>query len=592
MSFDGTVTKALIYELNEQFTGGKVDRIFQTEKDELLLQLRSGKNRGNLILSASANNPRAYITQEKKKNPSTPPAFCMLLRKHLESATILGFEQIEMDRMIHIHLEGTNELFDRVQKILAIEIMGRHSNIILIDKESHTVIDSIKRVNSMVSRVRQVLPGLPYSYEEILSKENPLKETPERFREKFENSSDVSVKNFLLQNYMGFSPLIAREISYRATIEDALPLSHMKEELPKLEEAFFSTMKILKENRYEPNGIFEGDRVVAFSCLPLTQYPDSSRKSYDSISEMLDNIFTSKDLGDRIRQKSQNLHKMIKNQLDRALKKQEKMELELRDAKEREKYKIYGDVLSANSWAVERGDQEVTLENFYDNMNPVTIPLDIKKDAVQNAAHYYKKYSKLKHAESTIQEQLKHTRGDIRYLDELLFTLEEAESVEDIDLIKEEFREEFLKKSPSSQKKKKKEKQRDFLSFETETGEKIYVGRNNRENGELTLKFARKDDLWFHVKSGPGSHVILRSPEEPTKEAIEMAASLAAYYSRQKLSANVEIDYTERKYIKRHPLNQPGLVIYTDFQTIFVTPDKKIFSKLKKYEKATGTILP
>lgn len=583
MSFDGTVTKALIYELNRDYTGGKIDRIFQTEKDELLLQLRCGPNRGNLVLSASANNPRAYITQEKKKNPQSPPAFCMLLRKHLESSTIKGFEQVEMDRIIKIHLLGTDELFDVVNKTLIIEIMGRHSNIILVNDEDQVIIDSIKRINQSISRVRQILPGLTYSNKEIINKDNPLLETKEHFIKKINNTDENKIKDFLIKTYMGLSPLIAREIIFRADLGETLIGNLQHTQINDLYTSFSSLMEIINNNQFVPNQIVDKEKTIAFSSISLKQYPSKDSIVYDSIHELLDQVFYTKDNNERIQQKSQNINRLVKNQLEKTLKKQEKLELELREAKNRNLYKIYGDVLSANSWAVKRGDSEAILENFYDNMNEIVIPLDIRKDAIQNAAHFYKKYSKLKHAQTTIQAQLKKTRWDIQYLDSLLYSIESCQSVDEIDEIQEEFKVDYLKKKISNKKKLKNNKKKGFLTYETQNGDLIFVGRNNRENSELTLKFAHNKDMWFHVKYGPGSHIILRTNKsEYSTESILAAANLASLFSRQKNSSNVEVDYTEKKYVKRHPQNQPGLVTYTDFKTLFITPDQEKLKALSK----------
>lgn len=572
MSFDGTITRALVFELNRDYKGGKIDKVYQTEKDELVLQIRCGSNRGNLVISSSANNPRMYITNEKKRNPTSPPAFCMLLRKHLESSTILSFQQLEMDRIIKIHLSTTNELFDQVEKSLVVEIMGRHSNIILIHEESQIIIDSIKRVNQSLSRVRQVLPGLIYSTQEIINKKNPLQVTEESFYQDLELTDQGKIKDFFIQTYMGLSPLIAREIHFRSDLPSTPIGSLSQKDKEDLYLAFKSIIEDLNQERYRPNQVLDDDRTIAFSCIELRQYPKKDIEYFDTISQLLDKVYSNKDLKERIQQKTQNIQKLVKIQLDRTLKKQEKMELELREAKDRRIYKIYGDVLSANSWAVHRGDPEVTLENFYDDMNPITIPLDIKKDAIQNAAFFYKKYSKLKHAENTINVQLKKTRSQIQYLDSLLYHIESCQSIDEIDEVQEEFRVEFLKKR-SDPKKKGNKKQDKFLTYRTQDESLILVGRNNRENAELTLKVAKNNDLWFHVKNGPGSHVILRvEGEKPSEQSIIEAAHLAAYYSRQKNSENVEVDFTQRRNVKRHPSNQLGLVTYTDFKTLYITP--------------------
>lgn len=581
MSYDGTMTKAVAEELDSRFTGGKIDKIYQPQDDTLVLNLRSKTDRGSLLLSASANNPCAYITEKKFKNPQTPPAFCMLLRKHLESATITAIEQVEMDRIIKIKVDGFNELFDRVEKTLVIEMMGRYSNIILLD-ENNTILDALKRINRSMSRVREVLPGGSYTLEGIVDRTNPLKETKEVFMARLHESEGTSLKNFFIRSYLGVSPLIAREIAYRAGGSDKDPVKLFSSE--DLYGAFHSLFSEIAASEFRPQSISDAGHIIAFSAVNLTHYPEESKTFYDGPSALLDHTFSARVLEDRVRQKSQNLNKQIKNHLERALHKQEKMEFELRDAKDRQKYKVYGDLISSNAWKIQRGAGEVTLENFYDDMNPLTIPLDETKDGIQNAARYYKKYTKLKHAEKLLAGRIEKNRNTIRYLDAMLYNLDDAESIDEVDAIQEEFREDFLKKKYKGHRenKKKKKKEPEYLTFTSSDGFSMYVGRNNRQNQELTLKFARKDDLWFHVKNGPGSHVIVKTEGEDVGEAtIYEGAALAAYYSRARQSAHVDVDYTKRQFIRRHPSNQPGLVLYTDFSTVAVTPEKEIIDKLK-----------
>ncbi|MDD7362936.1 MAG: NFACT RNA binding domain-containing protein [Peptoniphilus sp.] len=581
------MTKAVSEELKKRFLNGRIDKIYQPQHDTLVLNLRSKQERGSLLLSASANNPCAYLTKKKFQNPSVPPNFCMLLRKHLESSIITDIYQIEMDRILCIEVEGFNDLFDKVKKTLLIEMMGRHSNILLID-ENRIIIDALKRVNRSISRVREVLPGIPYSLEGIIDRQNPLTETKAGFLEKSSKEDAVSAKNFFIRNYLGLSPLIASEICYRAGFSETAPMKTLDGEALYL--GFKSLIDDLHAGHYKPQSISDGNKIIAFSALNLTQYPEKSKTFYDSPSELLDHTYLTRVVEDRIRQKSQNLNKQIKNYLDRALTKQEKMELELRDAKDRKKYKVYGDLLSSNAWKIDKGSDEVTLENFYDEMKPLSIPLDSTKDAIQNAAHYYKKFTKLKHAEKTLTSRIEKNRLTIQYLDSMLYNLEDAETVDEVNSIQEEFREDYLKKkfkSSSNRGHKKKSKKSSYLRFKSSDGHMIYVGRNNRQNQELTLKFARKDDYWFHVKTGPGSHVILKTErDEPTERELAECAELAAYFSRSRQSSNVEVDYTKRQFIRRHPSNQTGLVLYTDFSTLYVTPTKSLVEKLKVDEGA------
>lgn len=582
MSYDGTMTRAVSEELNALYSGGKIDKVYQPQQDTIVLNLRSHQARGSLLLSASANNPCAYITEKKFQNPATPPNFCMLLRKHVESTVIQKIYQIEMDRILCIEVEGFNDLFDKVKKTLIIEMMGRHSNIILLD-ENGKIVDALKRINHSTSRVREILPGIHYTLEGIMDRVNPLKEKEDAFLEAANGEDALSVKNFFIRRYLGVSPLIASEIAYRAGFSDKDPMKTVDKIA--LYESFNELMDELRNNDYKPQSISDGHKIIAFSALNLKHYPEENKTFYDSPSELLDQTFIMRVMEDRIRQKSQNLHKQIKNYLERALTKQEKMEMELREAKDRKKLKVYGDLLSSNAWKIEKGCREITLENFYDNMEPITIPLDDTKDGIQNAASYYKKFTKLKHAEATLTSRIEKNRTTIQYLDSMLYNLEDATTVGEVDSIQEEFREDYLKKKFKDHGhggKKKHSKKADYLEFTSSDGQSIYVGRNNRQNQELTLKFARKNDYWFHVKNGPGSHVILKTEgTEPSEDVLRQCAELAAYYSRSRQSSNVEVDYTKRQFIRRHPSNQTGLVIYTDFSTLYVTPNKEHIEQLK-----------
>ena len=582
MSYDGTMTRAVSEELNALYSGGKIDKVYQPQQDTIVLNLRSHQARGSLLLSASANNPCAYITEKKFQNPVTPPNFCMLLRKHVESTVIQKIYQIEMDRILCIEVEGYNDLFDKVKKTLIIEMMGRHSNIILLD-ENGKIVDALKRINHSTSRVREILPGIHYTLEGIMDRVNPLKEKEDAFLEAANGEDALSVKNFFIRRYLGVSPLIASEIAYRAGFSDKDPMKTV-DKIP-LYRSFKELMDELRNNDYKPQSISDGHKIIAFSALNLKHYPEENKTFYDSPSELLDQTFIMRVMEDRIRQKSQNLHKQIKNYLERALTKQEKMEMELREAKDRKKLKVYGDLLSSNAWKIEKGCREITLENFYDNMEPITIPLDDTKDGIQNAASYYKKFTKLKHAEATLTSRIEKNRTTIQYLDSMLYNLEDATTVGEVDSIQEEFREDYLKKKFKDHGhggKKKHSKKADYLEFTSSDGQSIYVGRNNRQNQELTLKFARKNDYWFHVKNGPGSHVILKTEgTEPSEDVLRQCAELAAYYSRSRQSSNVEVDYTKRQFIRRHPSNQTGLVIYTDFSTLYVTPNKEHIEQLK-----------
>lgn len=583
MSYDGLVLHSLIDELNEKFIGARVDRIYQQEKDELLLYLRSRNERGMLLLSASGSYPRAYLTEYKKENPKEPPMFCMLLRKHLQGSRILGFRQYKMDRIMAIDLECKTELGDLVTRSLIIEIMGRHSNIIFV--EGRRILDAITRVNKTMSSLREILPGKTYEVEVLGNKDNPLEETSEEFLRRLDRHPKAENGfRFLMSQYTGISPLIAREILYRASIDENLPLSAWEdEERNSLKEVFFSFIETVKQKEYKYVAVRKGT-TTEFSVIDLKQFSRWEQKVYSSVSKLLDDVYRERDLFDRLGQKSQALRKSVKTHLERGRNKQKKLWKEYEEALDREKYKIYGDVLSANTHLVEKGASEVYLPNFYTvDLEEIRIPLDPKLSPIANAGKFYKRYSKLKHAAKLLEEQMEENKTAMDYLENTLVQIEMAETPGDIDEIRKQYRQDFQKKSSNSKKKSSKEALP--MIFETPEGSMIYVGKNNRQNEDVTFKIAARDDLWFHVKEHPGSHVILKCPTKEYKDKdMLFAARLAAYYSSLKNNPHVDVDYTFRKNIKRHPSHRPGLVNYVNYRTIHVSGSQDVLDELKRLQ--------
>lgn len=586
MSYDGSVLRSVIYELNEKLTNGRIEKIYQPEKDEITLNIRNNGIKYKLLLSASSNNPRIYLTTIDKDNPQTPPTFCMLLRKHLESARIISFEQYKMDRVFKMNVISKNELGDEITKSLIVEIMGKYSNIILVNNEDNKIYDSIKRVNEHMSRVREILPGIIYNIESISDKLNPLTRTKDEFSEDFKNTDEnKSIKKFLMNTYTGISPLLTREISHRASLDETRPISSLSsEEFNTLSNTFFDFVNDLNENKYNPSYVLENNKIIAFSAVNLSIYPEDERTYVESISELLDTYYAKKDNDQRMKDKSSTIKKVVKNNLDKNIKKLEKQSEELNEAMNREKFKIYADLISANLYKIEKGQKSIEVENFYDNMNLISVPLDERYSGSENANRYYKRYSKLKHAANRLISEIEKSKSNIDYLETVLLNIEFSDEVSDIEEIKEELKETgFIKKTKTKKKNKKESK---FLEFKSIDGYKIIVGKNNKQNEELTLKIASKDDMWFHVKGGAGSHVVIKNNgDDLSDKAIYEAASLAAYYSSFKNSNNIEVDYTTRKNIKRHPSKVPGLVIYVDFSTINVNDTEKTIQKIEKYEK-------
>lgn len=588
MSFDGIVTKSVVKELREKLIGGRVDKVYQQEKDEILFHIHSKGINYRLIMSASSNNPRVYLTDYSKKNPPEPPMFCMLLRKHLIGGIILNIEQFNLDRVIFIDISAIDELGQPTEKRIVIEIMGKHSNIILIDKSSFKIVDSVKRIYEDMSRVRQILPGMIYEYPPLQDKVNPL----DIAKEDFFSIMDSEDKNlpcfkFLYFNYLGLSPLISREICFDAGIDIDRNLGSMYEDdRTSLYISFNKFMNQISREEFNPVSVLNNNKteILAFHALELNQFGTENRVFFDSISNLLDNFYRRKDIIDRIGQKSQSIKKSIQVKLDRANNKLGKQKEELLESQDREKYKIYADLISANLHIIPRGVNSIELENFYDeNMNKLNIPLDIKLSPVANAQKYYKKYSKLKNAHQLLLEQIPNTEDEISYLENVLMSIENSTEIEELDEIKEELISEGYIKGSIKKKKKKEESVSKPLHYISKDGFNIYVGKNNKQNDYLTLKLSRKDDIWLHVQNMPGSHVIIEKMGKTIPlSTIEEAAILASYYSKGKNSNHVPVDYTERKNVKKPKNAKAGMVIYEDFKTIIINPSKELVDNIKK----------
>lgn len=588
MSFDGIVTNSVVKELNEEILGGKIDKIYQQEADEILIQIRNKGKNHRLLLSASSNNPRIYLTEHSKENPSSPPMFCMLLRKHLTGGIILKIEQYEMDRIVFLDISSRDELGDFSEKRLIIEIMGKHSNIILLDKESLKIMDSIKRVPEHVSRVRQIYPGLVYENPPMGDKLNPLNLNKDSFIDLIDKEEkNLHVFKFFYFNLLGISPLIGREICSMANIDEDRTLNSLgNEDINQLYDSFNHLMAKVRNEEFTPLYIKMKDKdIKAFHALKIEQFGINNIYYHDSISHILDTYYRNKDIQDRIKQKTQSIRKNIKNKLDRAQTKLEKQIIEINESKDREKYKIYGDILSANLHKIPKGLTEIDLENFYsEDLEAIKIPLDPKISPAINAQKYYKRYQKLKNANTLLIKQIRESKEEIEYLENVLFNIDSSREIFEIDEIKDELISEgYIKRS--SKKNVKKQKLSNPRHYISSDGFSIFVGRNNRQNDILTMKTAHKEDLWFHIQKKPGSHVIVKTQgKEVPDSTLEEAALLAAYYSKAQNSKNVLVDYTEKKHVRKTKGAKLGMVIYENFNSINVSPSEAALDKMKKVD--------
>lgn len=590
MSFDGIVTKSVVKELKEKLLGGRIDKIFQPEKDEIAINIHSLGTSYRLLISASSNNPRIYLTNYSKKNPQTPPMFCMLLRKHLSGGIILNIEQLHMDRIIFIDISALDELGQSSEIRLVIEIMGKHSNIILVQKNTNKILDSITRVSEDMSRVRQILPGLIYDFPPAQDKVNPLQYSKEEFFDLISKEKEtLPIFRFFYFNYSGISPLVSKEICFQANVDMDRTLGSLEsEKINFLYQAFSNLMNNVKDENFSPLYITNDlDEIIAFYSLNLDYYGPDNKFFSESISDVLDTTYRRRDTFDRISQRSHSIKKSIQVKLDRAINKLAKQKEELLESKDREKLKIYADLISANIHRIPRGVDHIELENFYDeNLHPMNIPLDIKLSPAENAQQYYKKYSKMKNAESLLLQQIPETKEEITYLEHVLISIDNSVEIEELEEIREELiKEGYIKDNKNKKKKSKPEKLSSPHLYISRDGFQIYVGKNNRQNEYLTLRSANRDDIWFHVQNMPGSHVIIKKDnKEIPITTLEEAAILAAYYSKGKNSSNVAVDYTERKHVKKIRNAKPGMVTYDNFKTIIITPSREVINKIKKAE--------
>ena len=572
MAFDGTVIANIVYDMNRLLTGGRIYKIYQPETDELLLVIKNQKETHRLLLSASASLPLVYFTSENKHNPMTAPNFCMLLRKHISNGRIVEVSQPGMERIIEIRIEHLNELGDLCAKKLVIEIMGKHSNIIFLD-DTGMIIDSIKHISHQVSSVREVLPGRTYMVPPAQGKISLYDITP-AWMEGTLLTKASSVQKAIYGSISGISPLMANEICYRASIDgDAAVASLSDTEQATLYGELVRLKSQLQNHEFAPCIIYQGKTPLEFACMELSMYPDMETKTFSSISEVLETYYAEKEVVTRIRQKSTDLRKIVSNAIERTAKKYDLQRKQLKDTEKKEKYKIYGELLHTYGYDVQPGQKELTCINYYDG-NEITIPLDTQLTAMENAKKYFDRYGKLKRTYEALHVLVEETRAELEHLESISNSLEIARDENDLMMIKEELMDYNYVKRHGQSKKKNKSKSKPFHYISSD-GFHMYVGKNNFQNDELTFKFANGKDMWFHAKKMAGSHVIvkLETASELPDKTYEEAARLAAYYSKGKNAPKVEIDYTERRNLKKPPQAKPGFVIYHTNYSMIIEPD-------------------
>lgn len=572
MAFDGIVVANLVSDMRQKLEGGKINKIAQPEKDELLITIKNNRETLRLAVSASASLPLVYFTNTNKPSPLTAPNFCMLLRKHIGSGRILQVSQPGLERVIELLIEHLDELGDLCRKRLIIELMGKHSNIIFC-KEDGTILDSIKHVSAQVSSVREVLPGRMYFIPRTMDKADPLTITSEDFCDLFKKTP-APVEKALYQKLTGISPTVSTELCHLASLDGARPANELSDaELTHLYRMFSLMMEDIREGKFLPNIIYRDSEPVEFASIALTCFAggDFQEKRFSDISALIESYYSEKSAATRIRQKSADLRKIVQTALERNYKKYDLQLRQLKDTDKREKFKVYGELLNTYGYELTGGEKELECLNYYTGKE-VKIPLDTQLDAQENAQKYFEKYNKLKRTCEALSQLVQETKQEIEHLESISAALDIALREEDLIQIKEELMEfGFVKKrAPGSKRPKITSRPYHYRSSD---GFDIFIGKNNYQNEEVTFKLANGNDWWFHAKGIPGSHVIVRTGgKELSDQTFEEAGALAAWYSKGRGNEKVEIDYVQRKHVKKAAGGAPGFVIYHTNYSLIAEP--------------------
>jgi len=575
VAFDGVVTRAVVRELHK-LVGGRISKIHQPHHTDIVMQVRTQGENVKLLLSANPTYPRIHITREEFTNPLEAPMFCMLLRKHCEGGTIESIQQIGMERIIHIDVRTRNELGDTVIRRIIMEIMGKHSNIILVEPASGTILDSALHVTVAISRYRQVVPGKSYVSPPSQDKHDPLAVTQQPFLASFDWNSGRQDKQ-IVDAYTGISPLLAREIVHRADLANRESLWN----------AFSGIMDGIRQHQYTPVIVETKDK-ANFHVVELTHLTAvTSAAPYPSVQECLQAFYAGKALRDTVKQRAHDLIRFVTGEKTKNEKKIEKLEATLQEAREAELFRLYGELITASMHQLKRGDTELVTVNWYvEDGATITIPLDPLKTPSGNLQSYYKRYNKAKNSLQVVSEQIAQAKEEILYLDGLLVQLAHA-TLKDAEEIREELVEQgYVRDRKKRGPRRKKDVRPELEVYQSTDGTEILVGKNNKQNEYLTNKLAAPFETWLHTKDIPGSHVVIRNRTVSDETLLE-AAHLAAYFSRAQQGSRVPVDYTLIKHVKKPSGAKPGYVIYEQQRTLYVTPDQKLVRQLKTNAAAT-----
>ncbi len=575
MAFDGITIACMVHELSEKLVGGRITKISQPEKEEILLTVKSLSGQYRLFISASASLPLIYLTEENKPAPLTAPNFCMVLRKYLQGGRVVSVTQPGLERVIQIEVEHLDEMGDTCVRVLCFELMGKYSNLILCD-DKNVILDSLKHVSAVMSSVREVLPQREYFIPVTVEKKDALTTDFVEFATLVKEYRQAPYK-MIYQSYTGISPFMAREMCNNADIDDRIMAGDLDEQAVKrLYQAFEEVMHVIRNKSFAPCMISENGKVKEFAVMDIPSYPVEQKQSYESVSKLLFEFYSSKNKEDVMRQKSLNLRKTVQNILERDYKKLDIQKKQLEDAAEREKYKIYGELLNAYGYQLKDGLKEAKVLNYYTN-EELVIPLDETLSIKENAVRFFDKYGKMKRTEEALAVQTKENEAEIAYLESVQTFLNIASTKADLQQIQAELAERgFVKKSYDKKNKKIINKPLHYVMYDEYD---FYVGKNNLQNEEVTFKIANGNDWWFHAKGVPGSHVIVKSRTanpatewDMPDEVFEAAACLAAFYSKNGSQEKTEVDYIRKKHVKRPGGGEPGFVVYyTNFSMMIET---------------------
>ena len=580
MALDGIVIAALVKELRDTLLGGHIQKIAMPEKNELLLTVKNHAAQHRLLISCEASLPLLYLQAENKPSPLTAPGFAMLLRKHIGSGKITAVEQLGLERIVRIETTQLNELGDIAPRALYTELMGKYSNIIFTD-EDDVILDSMRRVPASVSSLREVLPGRPYFVPEKLQKTNPLELSETDFTAALTAQGSLPLDRALSSAFSGISSLIAQEVLFRTSLEPREVFDGLSaEKRNALYSVFSSLMEAVRTERFEPVMYLRDEVPVEFSALPLETLKAEGLEArrYTSVSELLYSYYALRAESSRMRQKSSDLRRLVQNHLERSQRKRILQEKQLADSQKKEKYRIYGDLLNSYAYQIPAGADHYVAENFYDENRPLRIPLDKNLSPAENAKKYFDRYAKLKRTELAVGAELEKTVQEEAHLASVLTALELATEESDLAEIREELAAfQYVKRQRTQKGKRPQKIQSHPLHFRSSDGFDIYVGKNNYQNEELTFKVASGSDWWFHAKGMPGSHVIVKANgQELPDRCFEEAAALAAYYSKGRDQDKVEIDYLQRRNVKKVNGAPPGFVIYHSNWSMMAKPQAEI----------------